>query len=201
MKTAQPNTITFGVEVECILPSNHPFQVGGYHRGIEMDHSYEINGETIVAPSYNGQRAKCEYDSSLRANGSGVGVEIITPVLKGEEGRQFVIDLFKFIKLVGGRVNRSCGQHIHLGLESITGSNATPSQVTMFLAELIKKSSNLQYGAYAQTGSLRNQNSYSSELRRDESIINIMREKINDRSKKHGVGNTFSDSDIRSFEA
>ena len=56
------NEITFGVEVECILPSSHPFRVGGYHRGIEMDEFYTINGDTIATPSFNGKRPSCEND-------------------------------------------------------------------------------------------------------------------------------------------
>jgi hypothetical protein len=194
------NEITFGVEVECILPSSHPFRVGGYHRGIEMDESYTINGETVQAPSFNGKRASCETDSSLRTRGrNSVGIEIVSPILKGEEGRQFMVDLFAFIKLVGGKVNRSCGQHIHLGLESITGRTATPSQVTMFLAELVKKSSNLQYGAYAQTGTDRNRNGYSREIAQNMHIISTMTSKIARRTKKHGVGTSYTRNDVQDF--
>ena len=202
MKTPKVNSITFGVEVECILPRNHPFQVGGYHRGIEMSHSYEINGVNVVAPSFNGKRAKVESDSSvrpLRNSRDWVGVEIVSPILKGDEGRQFVLDLFAFIKSVGGKVNKTCGQHIHLGLESITGRNATPSEVTMFLTSIVKQSSNLQYAGYAQTGTLRNRNGYSREIHTQDNILRTMTRKLNDRTKKHGVGKSFTSSDVDDF--
>jgi hypothetical protein len=200
MKNPTINEITFGVEIECILPSSHPFRVGGYHNGIEMDSSYTINGETIQAPSFNGKRAKCEHDSSLRTRGYGrVGVEIVTPILKGEEGRQFIIDLFAFIKQIGGKVNRSCGQHIHLGLESITGRTATPSEVTLFLASLVKISSNLQYGAYAQTGTDRNRNNYSREIMENSSLLTTMTRKIEQRTKKHGIDGHYTSHDVDDF--
>lgn len=200
MSTPLINQITFGVEVECLLPTDHPFRVGGYHNGIEMSASYTYNGETITPPSIDGKRAKVERDSSVRTRSSRmVGVEIVTPVLKGEEGRQFMIDLFDFIKAIGGKVNRSCGQHIHLGLESITGRNANPSQVTMFLTSLVKQSSNLQYAGYAQTGTDRNRNGYSREIRANENILTTMTNKLTNRTKKHGVGKSFQQSDVNDF--
>lgn len=202
MKTPQINKITFGVEIECIIPSNHPFEVGGYHRGIEMRSSYTYNGETITPPSYDGQRAKVERDASvrpLRNMSEYVGVEIVTPVLKGDEGRQFVLDLFTFIKSIGGKVNKKCGQHIHLGLESITGSNATPSEVTMFLTSLVKQSSNLQFAGYAQTGTLRNRNGYSRSINETDNILSTMSRKLANRTKKHGVGKSFNSNDVYDF--
>jgi len=191
------NTITFGVEVECVLPTSHTLRVGSYHNGIPMPTEYRHNGQTLICPQFLGKTAKCERDSSLNARSGYTGVEFVSPVLKGEKGRQFILDLFTFIKAIGGKVNRSCGQHIHLGLESITGATATPSEVTMFLTQLIKISSNLQYAGYAQTGTARQINGYSRELRETDSILRVMTQKLNQRTKKHGVGSSFNQGDVR----
>jgi len=165
-----------------------------------MRPSYNYNDVEITPPSFNGKRAKVERDSSVGTRSRGmVGVEIVTPILKGEEGRQFVLDLFTMIKSIGGKVNRTCGQHIHLGLESITGRNANPNAVTMFLTSLVKQSSNLQYSAYAQTGANRNLNGYSREISRNDNILNTMTRKFANRTKKHGVGSGFTQSDVDDF--
>jgi hypothetical protein len=201
------NDVTFGIEFEAFLPHSHPFQVGSYHHGIEMRESYSnvtmrdgTTQDELVVPSFNGIRAKCESDSSLRTrNPDLTGVELITPILKGEEGRQFCLDLIQLIKDIGGKVGQTCGQHIHIGLESITGTRASPSEVTMYLAQLIKQSANLQYAGYAQTGANRQSNHYSAEINQYDNILRTMNEKLDQRGKKHGVGKDFSELDVDDF--
>ena len=191
--------VSFSTESELIFPHSHPFQVGAYHNGIALRSSYEHPElGTIYTPSYNGQMVKAERDSSVRGR-NGTGIEMVFPVLYGESGVQFVIAMLKFFKLWGARVNRSCGQHMHIGTESVTGRNANVNDVCMWLTRMIKMSNNLQYGAYCQTGTNRQSNYYSRELQNNDNVLSVMSDKEGKRSKRHGRGTSFTQQDVSNF--
>lgn len=126
------DAVTFGIEIECALPyqyvQNHHIAVGTYHRGTQLP-----------APFPQGWTA--QHDGSLHFNSSGlVPMEIVSPVLKGLDGLEQVKTVVSFIESIGGKVNESCGQHVHVGLSSILGDKASDFD---FVAEYIRRLLNL----------------------------------------------------------
>jgi hypothetical protein len=98
--------MTFGIEIECFLPSSvirrEGIRIGGYHHGIQIP----------GLPA--GWTA--EGDCSLRTNKRGyVAVEICSPVLRGAEGIQQLRDVIAKLKEWNFHTNPTCGQHIHVG--------------------------------------------------------------------------------------
>lgn len=100
--------LTFGVEIECILSANsdgsYPLTVGNYHRGIQIPGLPE---------GWNAQR-----DASIHTRG-GIAVEIVSPKLTATaESALQIQQVCQWIKDHGGRVNASCGLHVHVGLNN-----------------------------------------------------------------------------------
>ena len=56
-------------------------------------------------------------DGSIsNTSGRGIGHEIISPILYGQEGINNMKKVVKALSRAGAKVNRSCGVHVHLGL-------------------------------------------------------------------------------------
>ena len=133
-----PNTVTFGVEVECYLPlaifASLNLRVGGYHNGAACP--------TALDPQSIGW--KCEQDGSIsNTTPSGYGaVEFISPALCGMAGYVEVMRFMTAVERMGAIVNRSCGVHVSVGLASIVGGdeygNVYPSnRVRDFIRRLL----------------------------------------------------------------
>jgi len=96
----------FGVEIECLIPSDLAPRQGGYHNGIQIDG---------FPSGWNSQR-----DGSINCNLSGyTGVEIVSPVLKGEKGLTEVVAVFDWLTEIGAKVNKSTGLHVHVDGRSL----------------------------------------------------------------------------------
>ena len=114
-----PNTVTFGVEIECYLPTPVfamlNLTLGDYHNGL------------LVGAGLDPMSAgwKCERDGSI-SNQAPAGfnsVEFVSPVLCGMAG---YIELHRFVSAIerhGAVVNRQCGVHVSVGLASIVGGD------------------------------------------------------------------------------
>ncbi|WIC89111.1 carboxylate amine ligase [Arthrobacter phage Ottawa] len=62
-------------------------------------------------------------DGSVDGIGTGEGgLEAVSPILRGENGFAEMKTIVKGIKAAGGRVNRSCGLHVHHDANDMTGS-------------------------------------------------------------------------------
>lgn len=109
------NEMTFGVEFEVTIPSAIEIQVGGYHRGLPV---------AALPVGWNAQS-----DASIHATVAGHrGVEIVSPVLKGEDGLRQIVAVCKWLKSVGARVNGSTGMHVHVGFHG-----QSPKRVAMLV--------------------------------------------------------------------
>lgn len=98
------NDLTFGCEFEVTLPREACPVAGGYHRGVQ------IPG---LPAGWNAQT-----DASIRVTTPGyVGVEIVSPVLKGAEGIRQVKLVCDWLKARNAKVNQSTGFHVHVGCE------------------------------------------------------------------------------------
>ena len=117
MSTPSPvSPLKFGIEIECYLPSQYvtsgQFEVGGYHRGLQ------IKG----AP--DGWKAEVDGSVSPFAPSGFIGLEIVSPVLQGDDGLAQVVGFFDFLKEIGARVSERTGMHVH-----VDGAELTPAQV------------------------------------------------------------------------
>jgi hypothetical protein len=103
------NQLTFGVEIECYVPGTHA-QVARTisEAGIPVMQDY---GHT-TRPQW-----KIVEDGSLRNVGpAGLrGAELVSPILKGEDGLEQVRKVCAALVAMGARVNTGCGVHVHVG--------------------------------------------------------------------------------------
>lgn len=98
--------LTFGVEIECTVPNGTPITLGGYHHGVQV---------AWLPEGWTAQR-----DGSIGAGRTQVGVEIVSPVLRGGAGLRQVAVVCDELRRRGARVNASCGFHVHVGLPETT---------------------------------------------------------------------------------
>lgn len=97
----QAHEMTFGVEIETTMPigSVNP---GPHGRGVQV--------------SWLPRGWLADRDPSIVYNpDTQVQCEFVSPVLKGAEGLRQVCEVIRKIKSMGGKVNDSCGIHVHVG--------------------------------------------------------------------------------------
>ena len=99
------NQLTFGVEIECLVPETMVLAAGGYHSGQPIPE----------LPRWN-----CQTDRSLSSEPGFRTVEVVSPVLKGEDGLCNMADTYLWLKENGAKVNGSCGFHIHIGAKDFS---------------------------------------------------------------------------------
>ena len=128
------NELTFGIEIETIAPDsavrNDGLRIGGYRHGIQVP--------------YLPAGWKAEADGSIDNGHGGHKCEIVSPVLRGEEGIRQVIEVLAVLQAKGHRVNASTGTHVHVGWKRDWPSEA--------LARLVTIVAYLEKGLYALTG-------------------------------------------------
>jgi hypothetical protein len=125
---------TYGIELECLVKTETVnrtnLRIGSYHHGIQVP--------------FLPRGWKAERDASIRTPQGYQACEIVSPVLKGEEGILEVIAVLKKLNELGFKVNETCGVHIHVGYNSDWGADV--------LARLISTTSYLEKGLFAITG-------------------------------------------------
>lgn len=122
--------MTFGIEIECLIPRVSAPVCGSYHRGLQIPNLPE---------GWNAQQ-----DGSIRsARRSFIGVEIVSPVLKGLEGLQQIKVALEWLHSIGAVVNRSTGLHVHVGF------NRGNEELTKKLVTVV---ANFEKAIYASTG-------------------------------------------------
>ena len=129
------NDLTFGIEIETIA-SDHAvrhdgLRIGSYKHGIQVP--YLPTGWTA------------EADGSINNAGGGHKCEIVSPILRGEEGIAQAAEVLRMLEAKGHRVNASCGVHVHVGWRRDWPSEA--------LARLVTIVAYVEKGLYAITGS------------------------------------------------
>ncbi len=127
--TTLAESLTFGIEIETTLPSASRTVVGGYHRPTQVE--------------WLPEGWKVGSDCSIDASRGRKGAEFVSPVLKGKEGVQQVIDVVKLLNDKKARVNSSCGLHIHIGFDK--RNRKEMKKLTTMVA-------NFEKAIYAQTG-------------------------------------------------
>jgi Putative amidoligase enzyme len=121
--------ITFGIEIECFIPAENAPVVGAYHRG------WQIAG---LPQGWNAQS-----DGSIQPESGYVGVEVVSPILKGADGVRQIKAVCEWLKQVGAKVNKSTGFHVHVGFDR---------QNEEQMAKLVTVVANFEKAIYASSG-------------------------------------------------
>jgi hypothetical protein len=128
------NELTFGVEIETIAPDkavrNDGLRIGAYKHGIQVP--------------YLPAGWLAEADGSINNGNGGHKCEIVSPILKGEQGLLQVAEVLRILEGKGHHVNASCGVHVHIGWQRDWPSEA--------LARLVMIVAYVEKGLYALTG-------------------------------------------------
>lgn len=135
--------LTFGIEIECVVPVGLTIARGGYHSGTQIRQ---------FPAGWNGQS-----DASIRYPEGFKPIEIVSPVLKGADGLRQVAFVLGWLQQNGARVNSSCGFHVHVGL---------PEGRTRDLSKVVALVARHEAGLFAITGTRSRENgSYAKPIR------------------------------------
>lgn len=185
--TFDPN-YNFGVEIECAYAFNaNPDSIS---RDRLMQHHVEklpdkFKGSTIgdhIVSSWD-----LLTDGSIRGNGCGYGWEFITPIYRGEVGREAMLAAFKALR-PHLQANRSCGLHIHA---------SHPNFNQTHIPSLVRVMRHLEPIFFAMTDRSRAHNSYCQPISNNHiALLNLKKaESIGERARYvdryHGL-NTWS---------
>ena len=157
-------SIRWGIELETRIPLNSGVTVGGYHNGFQVQGGLDANsGAVLAAPTFSGHRWKAERDGSIRCDAGQMPCEFVSPILHGAEGVEHLMQFVRWLNAIGASVNHSCGCHITVGIESITGTADLDANSDFIrkLAHIARWHSRCLYG---QTGTDRHLNHYSHPL-------------------------------------
>jgi hypothetical protein len=160
---SQAALIQWGIELETRLPAAASVPVGGYHAGLPVVAAITTAGARLSAPVFNSEAWKAERDGSIRCEPGQVPCEFVSPILHGEDGVEHLAAFVDWLNAVGASVDRSCGCHITVGIESIIGTT-DPKAVSAFIRKLAHIARWHARSLYGQTGTDRHLNHYSHPL-------------------------------------
>jgi len=141
-----PDTITFGVEIECLIPLHHIYRLN-----IAIgDHGHGSPLPAPFPPEWTAQD-----DSSIRCNGQRTGVEIVSPILRGFAGLQEMCNVLGVLESLNARVNRSCGFHVHIGAKSLLQQKISdPDCMADWVRRLVNTASQFETALFGIAGSI-----------------------------------------------
>ena len=105
---------TFGIEIEF-------FGVHVY----KVVEALRVNGVNFQHESYNHSTRsywKLITDCSVTNRGTGLsrgGHELVSPILVGREGLEEVRKVMDVLDSIGAKVDKSCGLHVHHGVQNL----------------------------------------------------------------------------------
>lgn len=104
---------TFGIEIECYHKTNRDIRS-------QVAHELRVIGIACVDVRYTHEVMetwKVTTDSSIRG---GEGLEVVSPILKGQSGIEEIKKVMKVLTRLGCRVNRTTGLHVHIGANDLS---------------------------------------------------------------------------------
>lgn len=99
---------SFGIEIELVGTTIE-----------KVEEAFNDAGILVVSQDYNHRTAKTWKivpDSSLTPG----GFEVVSPILKGEDGIMLVRKVADLLVGAGAKVDNSCGFHVHVGTQGMT---------------------------------------------------------------------------------
>ncbi len=113
--------MTIGIEIEFIAPMSM-----SNFRDCMQEQLNSNTGNTVRISNQTGglhnntaTMWQIASDSSIRA-GAGYGMELISPILKGESGLMKAVEVMNALEHCGAEVDRHCGVHVHFGIERMS---------------------------------------------------------------------------------
>lgn len=97
---------TFGCEIECYNVDRNDLRQAMFTAGISTWDCWTFDDDCSIQDD----------------NGSSYGInslEVVSPILSGDEGLEAVYTVIQLIKKLGGKVNESCGLHVHWGINDL----------------------------------------------------------------------------------
>lgn len=106
-------TLTFGVEIECIVPAH---RVNERARANGLPFAYEHYNHTDQRHHYKFV-SDSSIDDDIREGGIYNGIECVSPILNDTNaGYESLKNCVTTLNEAGAQVNRSCGLHVHVGI-------------------------------------------------------------------------------------
>jgi len=106
--TASINSLSFGVELECLLPPNHTREtLAVLVREAGIDCQAEAYNHTVRSGW------KIVTDASVGGGGSR-GIELVSPILVGEDGFNQLRKVCLALTAVQAKITKTCGFHVHV---------------------------------------------------------------------------------------
>lgn len=119
-ETINWSDFTFGVELELIAPVDR-----------------HTMARRIADLHVTTNRWDVRYDGSL--NGGGLQgfetMEVVSPILQGQEGLIALKQVMDLIRSLGGKVNSSCGLHVHIGVRGMAVGRVKKIAIAFLNAE------------------------------------------------------------------
>ena len=111
-----PSNRTFGVECEFFGITPHAAIDALAAAGISAHYAGYTHA---ITPDW-----KIVRDVSVTKQGTsvGAGLELVSPILRGAAGLEQAAKAVKALLSIGGKVDKSCGLHVHIGMDGLTGA-------------------------------------------------------------------------------
>jgi hypothetical protein len=123
-----------------------------YHSGAAVRVGADVlTNLPLNAPTFAGDFWRAERDGSIRTNHGRVACEFVSPILRGGDGVEHLIQFVEWANAIGANVNGSCGCRITVGVESIIGTN-DPQAMSEFARKLAHIARWHAMSLYGQTG-------------------------------------------------
>lgn len=104
----------WGVEIECAYPN----RLGGYTAfGAQLSRDASI---TVAGFHERYHSWELHSDSTIRAGSGYQAVEVVSRILRGEEGISELRRTSEALKAMGAEARASCGLHVHVGIEDLS---------------------------------------------------------------------------------
>jgi hypothetical protein len=168
------NEMTFGVEIETTMPFGS-VTTGGHGNGRQVE--------------WLPRGWLADRDPSISCEDANhTACEFVSPVLKGKDGLQQLVAAIREIVSKGGKVNASCGLHIHVGFDK---------RDAVALRKLVALVANFEKAIYAQTGTKARENGrWCHALSRFQTLDRAMQGRTNTR---YMICNTVTDKPTVEF--
>jgi hypothetical protein len=152
------NQTTFGIEIETQIPTNIAIRVGYHGNGLPVTEVTLSNGQVVQAPRFAGEAWKADEDPSIRTANGFKKCEFVSPVLKGDQGLQHILEFLTFLKAIGAkrpiRMGGATQGGIHVTIHAGTScGSSSPAQILNWcekVARLGFKLSPVLYGQNAE---------------------------------------------------
>jgi hypothetical protein len=119
MKTKIKSNRTFGVEIEFLSPVTNLTIIRTLQDEVNVACTYEGYTHRVM------DHWKIVTDSSLERARGFRAFEIVSPILQGQEGLDELAKVIATLEALGCKVNKSCGIHVHVGVNDYTTRNLT----------------------------------------------------------------------------